>query len=432
MRVERIEWDGGSPGELAGAIRAARPDPEEVGPAVAEIIREVADRGDEAVRELTRRFDGVEVAAGSARADRELIGRASDTVPAGVRAAMELAAANIRAVAEAEMAATFPVDVALSDGQRIRIVDSPVDAAGVYVPGGKAAYPSSVLMCCIPARIAGVGRIAVASPPGEDGKVAASVLAACAVAGVDEVYAVGGAQAIAALGLGTDSIDRVDIIVGPGNRYVVEAKQLLSARVGIDEIAGPTELVVVADESADTEWVALDICAQAEHGTEGLLAVLSADGGLLDRVAALLADRAAERPSVTDATVSLVDVPDGDAALALADALAPEHLELQLADADAEMAGRRAAGCVFVGAHAGAAFGDYAAGSNHVLPTGGAARFGKPLGVRTFLRRTSVVSIPARGAAALAPAASALARIEGFPVHGESVEARTGENGSES
>jgi histidinol dehydrogenase len=432
MRVERIEWDGGSPGELAGAIRAARPDPKEVGPAVAEIIREVADRGDEAVRELTRRFDGVEVAAGSARADRELIGRASDTVPAGVRAAMELAAANIRAVAEAEMAATFPVDVALSDGQRIRIVDSPVDAAGVYVPGGKAAYPSSVLMCCIPARIAGVGRIAVASPPGEDGKVAASVLAACAVAGVDEVYAVGGAQAIAALGLGTDSIDRVDIIVGPGNRYVVEAKQLLSARVGIDEIAGPTELVVVADESADTEWVALDICAQAEHGTEGLLTVLSADGGLLDRVAALLADRAAERPSVTDATVSLVDVPDVDAALALADALAPEHLELQLADADAEMAGRRAAGCVFVGAHAGAAFGDYAAGSNHVLPTGGAARFGRPLGVRTFLRRTSVVSIPARGAAALAPAASALARIEGFPVHGESVEARTGENGSES
>jgi histidinol dehydrogenase len=432
MRVERIEWDGRSPGELAGAVRAARPDPEEVGPAVAEIIREVAGRGDEAVRELTRRFDGVEVAAGSARADRELIGRASDTVPADVRAAMELAAANIRAVAEAEMAATFPVDVALSDGQRIRIVDSPVDAAGVYVPGGKAAYPSSVLMCCIPARIAGVGRIAVASPPGEDGKVAAGVLAACAVAGVDEVYAVGGAQAIAALGLGTDSIDRVDIIVGPGNRYVVEAKRVLSARVGIDGIAGPTELVVVADESADPEWVALDICAQAEHGTEGLLAVLSADGGLLDRVAALLADRAAERPSVTDATVSLVDVPDVDAALALSDALAPEHLELQLTDADPEMAGRRVAGCVFVGAHAGAAFGDYAAGSNHVLPTGGAARFGRPLGVRTFLRRTSVVSIPARGAAALAPAASALARIEGFPVHGESVEARTGENGRES
>jgi histidinol dehydrogenase len=431
MRVERIEWDGRAAGELAGAIRAARPDPEEVGPAVAEIIREVADRGDEAVRELTRRFDGVEVAATSARKDRELIKRASDAVPADVRAAMELAAANIRSVAEAELAATFPVDVELSDEQRIRIVDSPVDAAGVYVPGGKAAYPSSVLMCCVPARIAGVGRVAVASPPGEDGKVDPGVLAACAVAGVDEVYAMGGAQAIAALALGTEGIDRVDMIVGPGNRYVVEAKRLLSARVGIDGIAGPTELVVIADESANADWVALDICAQAEHGSEGLLAVLAAHGGLLDSVAALLADRASERPSVTDATVSLVEAPDVDAALALGDALAPEHLELQLGDADAEMARRRVAGCVLVGTHAGAAFGDYAAGSNHVLPTGGAARFGRPLGVRTFLRRTSIVSIPARGAAALAPAASALARIEGFPVHGESVEARADDNGRE-
>jgi histidinol dehydrogenase len=432
MRVERIEWDGRAAGELAGAIRAARPDPEEVGPAVAEIIREVADRGDEAVRELTRRLDGIEVAAGSVRADPALIGQASDAVPADVRAAMELAATNIRTVAEAELAATFPVEVELSDGQGIRIVDSPVDAAGVYVPGGRAAYPSSVLMCCIPARVASVGRIAVASPPGEDGKVDPGVLAACAVAGVDEVYAMGGAQAIAALALGTESIDRVDMIAGPGNRYVVEAKRLLSARVGIDGIAGPTELVVIADESADPEWVALDICAQAEHGTEGLLAVLSADGGLLERVALLLTDRASQRPSVTDATVSMVEAPDAEAALALADALAPEHLELQLVGADAETARRRVAGCVFVGAHAGAAFGDYAAGSNHVLPTGGTARFGRPLGVRTFLRRTSIVSIPARGAVALAPAASALARIEGFAVHGESVDARAGDNGRES
>ena len=432
MRVARIEWDGRAAGDLAGAIRAARPDPEEVGPAVAEIIREVADRGDEAVRELTRRLDGIEVVAGSVRADPELIGQASDAVPAGVRAAMELAATNIRTVAEAELAATFPVEVELSDGQGIRIVDSPVDAAGVYVPGGRAAYPSSVLMCCIPARVASVGRIAVASPPGEDGKVDPGVLAACAVAGVDEVYAMGGAQAIAALALGTEGIDRVDMIAGPGNRYVVEAKRLLSARVGIDGIAGPTELVVIADESADPEWVALDICAQAEHGTEGLLAVLSADGGLLERVALLLTDRASQRPSVTDATVSMVEAPDAEAALALADALAPEHLELQLVDADAETARQRVAGCVFVGAHAGAAFGDYAAGSNHVLPTGGTARFGRPLGVRTFLRRTSIVSIPARAAVALAPAASALARIEGFAVHGESVEARAGDNGRES
>jgi histidinol dehydrogenase len=431
VKVERIEWDGLNAAEMARALRDHRPDPDEVSGVVAEIVHEVAERGDGAVRELTRSLDGVDPGTGSARVDPATLRRAADDVPADVRAAMELVAANIRTVAEAELAATFPVDVAQAEGQRVQLVDSPVGAAGVYVPGGGAAYPSSVLMGCIPARAAGVGRVAVATPPGADGRVPPSVLAACAVAGVDELYAIGGAQAIAALALGTETVPAVDLIAGPGNRYVVEAKRLLSAQVGIDGIAGPTELVVVADGSADPEWIALDLCAQAEHGTDGLLVLIGPDGELLERTAALLGELASARSSVSESLVSIVTAPAIDTALALADALAPEHVELQLDGADEEMARGRVAGCVFVGAHGGAAFGDYAAGSSHVLPTGGAARFGRPLGARTFMRRTSVVSIPPSAAAALAPATAALARAEGFPVHAESARARAGQNGGQ-
>jgi histidinol dehydrogenase len=431
LRVERIQWDGRDAAALARALRAASPDLGQVSGAVAEIVRDVGERGEEAVSELTRRLDGVDLAGRPLRADKEAVRGAVDVAPADVRAAMELAAANIRAVAEAELAASFPVDVGLADGQRIRLIDSPVAAVGVYAPGGRAAYPSSVLMCCVPARTAGVGRIAVASPPGRDGSVHPGVLAACAVAGVDEVYAIGGAQAIAALALGTESVAPVDMIAGPGNRYVVEAKRLLSARVGMDGIAGPTELVVLADDTVEPDWVALDLCAQAEHGTDGLLVALSPQAGVLERIAARLPEIAAEHPSVTDAVVALVAVPDPRAGLVLADALAPEHLELQLEGADEALARDRVAGCVFVGPGGGAAFGDYAAGSNHVLPTGGAARFGRPLGARTFLRRSSIVSIPPAAAAGLAPAVASLARAEGFPVHEESAEARAGENGGD-
>ncbi|MGH2993581.1 MAG: histidinol dehydrogenase [Solirubrobacterales bacterium] len=429
MRVERTEWDGRDAAAQARALRATVPAPEEVADTVTGILAEVADRGDEALRELSARLDGVESVPDSLRVTPEHLARASEEVPDDLREAMELAAANIRAVAEAELAASSPVEVVLPGGQRVEVTESPVGAAGIYAPGGRAAYPSSVLMCCVPARVAGVERIAVASPPDRDGRVNPAVLAACAVAGVEEVHAIGGAQAVVALALGTDSIAAVDVVAGPGNRYVVEAKRLVSARVGIDGIAGPSELVVVADGSADPAWVALDVCAQAEHGPDGLLVVISADDGLLDRVASGVGELASERPSVSDATVAIVGTPDLDAALGLADALAPEHLELQL-DGVSEATGRgRVAGCVFVGSHGGTAFGDYAAGSNHVLPTGGAARFGGPLGPRTFMRRTSVVSIPPDAASALAPAVGALARAEGFPVHGESAEARAGDNG---
>jgi histidinol dehydrogenase len=279
-------------------------------------------------------------------------------------------------------------------------------------------------MCCIPASVAGVGRICVASPPGAAGRPDAGVLAACFLAGVDEVYAVGGAQAIAALAFGTETIDPVDLIAGPGNRYVTEAKRLVWGKVGIDGFAGPTELMVVADGMANPEWIALDLCAQGEHGDDSPLIVASADLALLDRVAELVSGLVPDRPSVADATLILVYTRGLEAALTLADAVAPEHLELAFEGADETVARARVAGCVFVGTGGGAAFGDYAAGSNHVLPTGGAARFGGPLGPGTFRRRTSVVTLPSASASALPEHVAALARPEGFTVHGESAQVR--------
>jgi histidinol dehydrogenase len=250
------------------------------------------------------------------------------------------------------------------------------------------------------------------------------VLAACALAGVEEVYAVGGAQAIAALAFGTGSIPAVDVVVGPGNRYVTEAKRQVSGRVGIDGLAGPSELLVVASGTADPEWIALDLCAQAEHGEDGLLVVVSQDRALLDRVAELTTELAAARPSVKQAPIALVAAPGLELSLSLADAVAPEHLELAYSGADEAAARGRVAACVFVGGRAATAFGDYAAGSNHVLPTGGAARFGGPLGPGAFMRRSSVVSIPSEAAGQLAPHVAALAEAEGFPVHGESATSR--------
>ena len=337
--------------------------------------------------------------------------------------ALRLATANVRAVAEADLAEE--VEVELPQGQSVGLRDVPVAAAGAYAPGGAAAYPSTVVMCCVPARVAGVTRIAVASPPGEDGHVDAAVLAACAIAGAGEVYAMGGVQAIAALGLGTESVESVDVVCGPGSRWVQEAKRQLSGRVGIDSIAGPSELMVIADSGLPARLAALDLCAQAEHGPDGLLVAASADPGLLDSIEAEIAELARSRPSVADAPLALVSVSGAEAAIELANALAPEHLELACDRAEELAREVRTAGCVFVGAGAGTAFGDYVAGSNHVLPTGGAGAFMGPLGPRAFRRQIATVRIPADAAGALAPHAGTLARAEGFPVHGESAEART-------
>jgi histidinol dehydrogenase len=424
MKVKRLDWSGTNPRALAGDLRALAPE-ESITGGVREILERVRGGGDAAVREQAERFG--EPVPDALRVDPEAVAAAPGLLDPDVREALRTAARNIAAVAKAEMDPLLrPVLAGLEQGQRVEIRDEPVASAGVYAPGGKAPYPSSVLMCCIPAKVAGVRRIALASPPGASGRPQAPVLAAAAIAGVDEVYAVGGAQAIGALAFGTESIERVEVVVGPGNRYVTEAKRLAFGHVGIDGLAGPSELLVVADSAADPRSIALDLLAQAEHGADAPLVVVSPDAQLLDLVQEAVSELAADRPTVEDAPLALVAAPGLEVALDLADAFAPEHLELAFTGADENAARARVAGCVFVGAGGATAFGDYAAGSNHVLPTGGAARFGGPLGPRAFMRRTSVVSIGSGAAAALAPTVDAIARAEGFPVHGESARARTG------
>ncbi|HSI79914.1 MAG TPA: histidinol dehydrogenase [Solirubrobacterales bacterium] len=429
-RLERVDWDGSSASELAARLRSSVPGLAEASGEVSALIERVRAGGDAALREIAAELG--EAAPDPLRVDPEAPRAALAGLGSAVRDALEVAARNIEAVARADAEVVAAPSVCeLPEGQRVEVRRQPVGAAGVYAPGGRAAYPSSVLMCAIPARVAGVGRVAVATPPGEGGAPPATVLAACAVAGVDEVYAIGGAQAVAALACGTESVPAVDVIAGPGSRWVTEAKRLVAGEVGIDGIAGPSELVIVAGPEARANWVALDVLAQAEHGDESPLAVLSWDRGLLDRVAGELDRLAADRPTVSAAPVALVAAPDADSALRLADAFAPEHLELAYDGAGEEAARERVAGCVFVGHGAATAFGDYAAGSNHVLPTGGAARFGGPLGPAAFLRRTSVVSLPEVAAEALAPHVAALAEAEGMPVHGESATARAKEASDE-
>jgi histidinol dehydrogenase len=424
VRVARVAWDGEDPGEIAAAVRAAAPPPAGLVKRVAEIIDRVADRGDAALLELSVHLDGVVERPTSVRVDPEEIAADREGLNPELAAALELAAANVRAVAEAELAAAGQVQVTLEQGQSVRVAERPVAAAGAYAPGGRAAYPSSLLMACVPARVAGVSRVALASPPEPDGRVGAVTLAAAAIAGVDEVYALGGAQAVAALALGTETIDPVDVVAGPGNAWVTEAKRQLFGEVGVDGLAGPSELAVVFDADADPWQIALDLMAQAEHGADSPLLAVSPDEAALDAVAERIAAAAPDRPSVSDAPLALVHAPTLDLALGLVDELAPEHLELRYAGADEAVAAERVAGCVFVGAGGATAFGDYAAGSNHILPTGGAARFSGPHGVRTFLRRTAVVSLDREAATALAPAVDRIARSEGLPVHGESATAR--------
>jgi histidinol dehydrogenase len=423
MRIELAEWDGVDAPAFAGRLRALAPPPGEVTAEVERIVEHVRSGGDAGLREIVERLG--EEAPESFRVDPEAVAAAPGLLEPEVREAMRVAGRNIEAVARAELdVRTRPATAELPEGQRVEVREEPVGTAGVYAPGGRAAYPSSVLMCCVPARVAGVARLCVATPPGAAGRPSAAVLAACALADVDAVYAVGGAQAIAALAFGTETIERVDLIAGPGNRYVTEAKRAVWGQVGIDGFAGPTELMVVADGSANAEWIALDLCAQGEHGDDSPLIVASADLALLDRIAELVSELTPERPSVAEAPLALVATRGLEAALTLADAVAPEHLELAFEGADEIAARARIAGCVFVGAGGAAAFGDYAAGSNHVLPTGGAARFGGPLGPGTFRRRISVVTLSGASASALADHVGVLARAEGFPVHGESAEAR--------
>ncbi len=422
MRLRRFEWEGAT--ATAAAIRnwtaeSAR----EVD--VFPIEREVRDGGDEAVLRLTARFDATESTPASLRVDSEQIEEALEHLDPGLRESLELAATNVRTVAEAQVDSA-PRTVELAQGQGVTVREVPVGAAGLYAPGGRAAYPSSVLMCTIPARVAGVERLVLASPPGPDGTIAPAVLATAALCGVDEVYAMGGAQAIFALAYGTESVTPVDVIAGPGNSWVREAKRAVSGTVGIDSLAGPSELMAIpGNHDGDAEWVALDFCAQAEHGAEGPLVAVSTEQVVLDGVVAATERAAADRPGVGEAPLATVLAPDLVDAIDFANAFAPEHLEL-LDEGAASLADRvTTAGCVFVGRYGATAFGDYVAGSNHVLPTGGAGRFSGPLGPGVFRRKIATVEVPAEAAAKLAPHVNTIARAEGFPVHGESAMIRT-------
>jgi histidinol dehydrogenase len=387
------------------------------------IIDEVRAGGDDAVRRLTERFDRAALAPESLLVPLHEIESAASTLEPAVLRGLRTAIANVRAVAEAALRKS-PVRVELPERQVVEIAEVPVRRAAAYVPGGRAPYPSTVAMCAVTAQTAGVDELAVCAPPGPEGRAHPTILAACALCDVTEVYRVGGAQAIAALAYGTETIEPVDVIVGPGNAYVTEAKRQVNGVVGIDGLAGPSELVIVATPGAEHTLLALDLLAQAEHGESSLVVAISPDPQLLDLIVDEVERLAPERPTVADAPFAAVLVEDARAALRLADAIAPEHLQLAGAEAERLAGDVRSAGCVFVGRDAATAFGDYVAGSNHVLPTGGAARYASALSPATFRRRMARVSLPPGAAARLAPLGAAVARAEGFEVHGESMERR--------
>lgn len=428
MRVEAVRVVAPPAADAARDLRAAEGGgsvAQEVSDAVAEIVAAVAEAGDEAVLEHTRRLDTGGAQPWPLRVDALELESALHALADPLREALELAIANVRAVALADPSAER--EVALPQGQRVLLRDVPVRRAAVYVPGGAAPYPSTVVMGVVAAQVAGVPEVVVCAPPRADGDAHPVILAACALCQASEVYRMGGAQAVAALALGTETIAAAEVIAGPGSVYVQEAKRQLAHRVGIDSFAGPSELLVVVDEDADARPVALDLLAQADHGTTTTLIALAAGVEALDALAAELSRAgAAEAP---DARCHLIAVGDLGEALAFVEAYAPEHLQLVGTRAEALAPRVHNAGCVFVGAFAGTAFGDYVAGSNHVLPTGGAARFASVLSPRTFRRRMAQVQLDRQAATRLAPAGALIARAEGFEGHARSMEARMGQNG---
>jgi histidinol dehydrogenase len=408
-----------SPSELAAADRAALE-------AVRGILADVAARGDAAVREYTERFDGCLIT--EARVAPEELGRALDTTPPELREALVVAADRIREYHALQLEAS---DITFErDGVLVRDVAVPVRRAGLYVPGGRAAYPSTVLMTAIPAQLAGVDELVLCVPPDRDGRVAPATLAAAALVGIDEVYRVGGAQAIAALAYGTETIRPVDVIVGPGNRYVALAKREVAGTVGIDSFAGPSEVVVVADGSVPPEFAAADLLAQAEHGPGGTAILITWVTEVADAVEAALSQLLAGSTRRDEITASLDDggrvvlVDDAGAAIDAVNAIAPEHLEVLTDDPEALVPLVRNAGAVFLGAWSPAALGDYVAGVNHVLPTARTARFASALRVDTFRKHVHVVEASEAGLTRLAPHVRALAAAEGLDAHARSVDVR--------
>ncbi|MEO6496975.1 MAG: histidinol dehydrogenase [Solirubrobacteraceae bacterium] len=406
MRIERVDHEG--PRASAQALRALIGGGASVRPQVAEIVEAVRDLGDAALLDFVARFDR---GTPPVRVPAEAVDAAGAALRGDVRAGLEMAIANVAAVAGASLG--DDAELNLPQGQRVRIRELPVRRAAIYAPGGRNPYPSTVVMGVVAAQVAGVEDIAVCTPGAH-----ATVLGACALLGVDEVYAMGGAHAVAALAYGTESVPRVDVIAGPGSLYVQEAKRLVSGDVGIDGFLGPSDLVVLASGDAEPRLVAIDLLAQAEHGEGTVVALVSDSADLLSAVEARLAES-----DDTGAVAGLVRVASLEGGCAVIDAFAPEHLSLAGPSAEALLGRDFLAGCVFVGA---VAFGDYVAGSNHSLPTGGAARFASALSPRAFRRRMAEVQIPE--ADALARAGAPLARAEGFRIHAESMEARVREN----
>ncbi|QDL91825.1 histidinol dehydrogenase [Paroceanicella profunda] len=395
--------------------------------AVAGILADVATRGDAAVIEYTARWDRLTLTPESLAFTAAEIDAAIAEVPAAEVEALALAAARIRAYHERQL----PEDLRWTDpaGAELGWRWTPVSAAGLYVPGGLASYPSSVLMNAIPARVAGVERLVICAPT-PDGKANPLVLLAARLAGVDTVYRIGGAQAIAALAYGTRSIAAVDKITGPGNAFVAAAKRRVFGRVGIDMIAGPSEILVIADGDTDPDWVALDLLSQAEHDESAQAILVTPDRGFATAVAAAVERRleTLERRAIAGASWrdfgAIITVADLAEAAAISDRIAPEHLEICTADPDAVAATIRHAGAIFLGAWTPEAIGDYVGGPNHVLPTSGSARFSSGLSVLDFMKRTTLARMTPGALAAIGPAAETLATSESLQAHGLSVRAR--------
>jgi len=436
MRIERVGIEEverlGGPAAAAARVRGLVAGGASVSTEVRAILERVRREGDRAVLDYTRQLDAAGTEPRPLVVDAEELDEALKRLPLELIAGLQVAIANVALVADAAVHGDTAVD--LPQGQRIVLREVPVGSAAVYVPGGRAPYASTVVMGVVTARAAGVVEVVVCAPPGAGGQIDHVILGACRLCGVERVYRMGGAQAIAALAYGTATVAPVDVIVGPGNLYVQEAKHQLSAHVGIDGFAGPSDLLVALGGELEAELdargvhlAALDMLAQAEHGDGSLVGAVSPSAGVCDALAAALQTLVVERPTVGEAAFAIVHVARARDALVFANAFAPEHLQLIGEDVERLATLVRCAGCVFVGADSATAFGDYVAGSNHVLPTDGAARFSSTLSPRHFRRTMPEVRI-GRASAKLAAAGAPIARAEGFDVHAESMLARVREN----
>jgi histidinol dehydrogenase len=429
MDVRRLDTRAAEFGAQLDALLDRAPEASvEVTGIVERIVARIRAEGDAALIELSNRFDRRTLtSAAELEVPKAEWARACDAQPADLRAALESAATRIRAYAEHQKIAPFSFTDALGNtlGQQV----TALDRVGIYVPGGKAAYPSSVLMNAIPAKVAGVGDI-IMVVPAPDGELNPVVLAAAHLAGVDRLFTIGGAQAIAALAYGTRTIPSVDKIVGPGNAFVAAAKRAVFGRVGIDSIAGPSEIVVISDGESDPRWIAMDLFSQAEHGEDSESILISPDAAFLDRVAAAMTERVTRLSRETIVRTSIAErgalilARDLEEACEVANHIAPEHLELAVEAPRALLSRIRHAGAIFLGRHTPEAFGDYCAGPNHVLPTSRAARFSNPLGVYEFQKRSSLIECSAEGARLLAGIAGRIADAEGLHAHAQSARDR--------